>query len=500
MIDVGGTELSAHAECGVFLHCTGIITRCEAEYGRVVSAGDSDGDSLCRRGSVSRAAIVGRDHRVRESDGFTRTEEVEVLIAAVVPAVLVDRETGYQRRGHARIEHAGAPDDVVVSGLRHGHCVGVVQIGKAQGTAVTQGGRAVAFVHRSSAVDNRQRRLVVGAGNRNAHGLHRAVADYHVIGLGDALALAEELQCGVVHRKVPAKRTAARAGAVAQWVSGESAQIAGSTWRDADAMGVDQVDVSEGDAAAGRVVAAVFLGVAGLHAAGDLHLVVGAGDGDSYIPRCRRAMPIIEGDHIGFGSSLTLSQVLGCRIIQGVSPVNGAVCRVGRFTHWRKDEVAQRCGVASRSHERGGMCVAQVYIVKSNSACRIQRVGRAQRRSSLFGYRAGLCADAYCHSVIHASELHLRSGPAERAVAQTNRIGKAVCQGASGSKRLELCLESSRQRSGVVADLAIRRNPDLCPVETGVSTRRLNSAGVLDQEVGRRINLGGSRKTGRVIE
>ncbi len=211
-------------------------------------------------------------------------------------------------------------------------------------------------------------------------------------------------------------------------------------------------------------------------------------------------MPIIDGNHIGFSNSLPLGQVLGCRIIQGVSPVNGAVGCVGCFSHGCKGEVAQRGGIASRSDERGCMRVAQIHIAEGNSARRTQRVARARCRACIFGYRASLNANAHRHTVIHTSKLHLSSGPTERAVAETNRISKAVRQGPSSSKRLKLCLESRRQRSGVVADLAIRRNPDLCTIETGVSTRRLNSARVLDQKIGRCINLGGSRKTGRVIE
>ncbi len=351
MINVARAELAADAERGVFLHRAGIVTGGETEHRCIVATSNGDGHGLRRRSSVSRAAVVGGDHGVREGDGFTRAEEIGVLAGAVVPTVVIDRETGDQCRSHARIERAAAPGDVAVGGVRHSHHVDVVHIGKAQCTAVAQCGRTVAFAHGAGGVGNRQRRPVVGAGDGNGHGLYRAVADRHVIGLGEGLAFAQELHGGVVYREVPAQRTATGAGAVVQWICGEAAQVAGSARCDGDAMGVDQVGVGEGDAAVGGVVATVFLGIAGLHAAGDVHLVVGAGEGDDHILRCRRTMPIVEGDHIGFGSRLTLGQVLGCRIVHGVSPVNGAVGRIGRFNDRGKAEVAQRCGIASRRHE-----------------------------------------------------------------------------------------------------------------------------------------------------
>ncbi|AZC49084.1 hypothetical protein C4K35_1486 [Pseudomonas chlororaphis subsp. piscium] len=90
------------------------------------------------------------------------------------------------------------------------------------------------------------------------------------------------------------------------------------------------------------------------------------------------------------------------------------------------------------------MSVAQIDIAKGNRARRAVRVGRAQRRGRIFGYATGLCAEAHRHTVIRTGKLHLRSGPTERAITETNRIRKAVCQGRSGSKRLKLRLERSR--------------------------------------------------------
>ncbi|MNM51496.1 hypothetical protein D3C81_625570 [compost metagenome] len=156
--------------------------------------------------------------------------------------------------------------------------------------------------------------------------------------------------------------------------------------------------------------------------------------------------------------------------------------------------------VALRRRESRQVRVTQVDVVKDNRAAGRQRVGRVRSGIGVFGHCAGLRAKADCHTIIHARKLHCRGGPTERSIAETYRIGKAVRQQLASSKRLELCLESRGEGSGVVADLTVRGDPDLCTIQTGVRTRRLSPRRILGQEVGRRIRLGGSRKTVRVVE
>ncbi|MNE51198.1 hypothetical protein D3C80_1458160 [compost metagenome] len=67
--------------------------------------------------------------------------------------------------------------------------------------------------------------------------------------------------------------------------------------------------------------------------------------------------------------------------------------------------------VAPRLRERRHVRVIEVDVVKDNRAAGRQRVGRARSGVGVFGYRAGLLAEADRHTIIHARKLHRRGGP-----------------------------------------------------------------------------------------
>ncbi|KPU62107.1 hypothetical protein AN403_6234 [Pseudomonas fluorescens] len=504
-VQVGKAQRPTVAQGGgaiAFAHRPGRVA--DAQRRPVIGAGQGDGHRLRRRDRVGRTAVVAGDHAVGEADGFTGAQEVQVLAAAVVPAGLIDREAGDQRRGLRRTERAAAPEQVVVGGLADGHSVMAVQIGEAQRPAVAQGGRAVAFVHRPARVADAQRWPVVGAGQGDRHVLaHRrpeVVGQRHREHFGLGLARGQVLRRAVVQRVGPAHAARRITGALVADTGHQRTQRTGRCTH-AGHMGViGQVHVAEGEAAAGHR-GAVF----GHRTAFDLgrrhrRCVIGTGNGDGHIPRCRRSMIIADGDQVGFGYCLSLGQVLRRRVVQVVRPLHRTVGCVRGFAYRREHERTKMSSVALRRRERRYVRVIQVDVVKHNRAAGRQRVGRARSGVGVFGHRAGLRAEAEHHTIIHARKLHRRSGPTERSVAEANRIGKAVRQELTSGKRLELFLERRREGSGVVADLTVRGDPDLCTILTGVRTRRLGPRRILDQEVGRSINLGDSRKTVRVVQ
>ncbi len=504
-VQVREAQCTAVAQRGcriAFVHCTGRVG--DGQRRLVVGPGEGDRHRLCCRGRVSRAAVVAGYHGVGEADGFAGAQEVQVLAAAVVPAALIDREARHQRCGLRRVEGTAAPGDVVVGGLADGHHIIAVQVGEAQHTAVAQRGCRVAFVHCPGRVGDRQCRLVVGPGEGDRHVLgHRrpeVVGQRHREHFGLDLALGQVLRRAVAQRIGPAHAARSVACALVAHIGYQRTQRTGRRAHAGHMCIIGQVHVAEGEAAAGHR-GAVF----GHRTAFDLcrrhrRRVIGAGDGDGHILRYRRTMTIADGDPVSFGHCLSLGQVLRRRIAQVVRPLHRTVGLVRGFAYRRERERTKISDVVPRRRERRRVRVAQVDVVKGNRAAGRRRVGRARRANGVFGHHAGLRADAHRHTIIHARKLHRRGGPTERSVAETNRIGKAVRQELASSKRLELYLESTRQSSGVVADLTVRGDPDLCTIQTGVRTRRLSPRRILGQEVGRSISLGGSRKTVRVVE
>ncbi|MNS61367.1 hypothetical protein D3C72_943940 [compost metagenome] len=362
------------------------------------------------------------------------------------------------------------------------------------------------FLHRTGIIARREteHRRVIAAGQGDRHILgHRrpeVVGQRHREHFGLGLALGQVLRRAVVQRIGPAHAARRVARALVVHSGHQRTQRTGRRAH-AGHMGViGQVHVAEGEAAAGHR-GAVF----GHRTAFDFcrrhrWRVIGAGDGDSHILRYRRTMTIADSDQVGFGNCLSLGQVLRRPIAQVVRPLHRTIGSVRGFAYRREHERTKMSSVARRRCERRHVRVTQVDVVKDNGAAGRQRVGRARSGVGVFGHHAGLRLEVDGHPIIHARELHCRGGPTERAVAQAHRIGKAVRQDLASSKRLELCLESRGESSGVVADLAVQGDPDLCTIRTGVRTRRLSPRRILGQEVGRSISLGGSRKTVRVVE
>ncbi|VVN42468.1 hypothetical protein PS647_05521 [Pseudomonas fluorescens] len=415
MIDVGRTELATDAERGVFLHRARIMARRETEHWRVIGAGQGDRHRLRCRSRIARTAIVSGYHGVGEADGFAGAQEVQVLVAAVAPAGLIHRETGDQRGGLRRAKGAAAPDEVVVGGLADRHDVVAVQIGEAQRSAIAQRGRAVAFVHRPGRVVDGQRRLVVGAGQGDRHILgHRrpeVIGQRHREHFGLGLALGQVLRRVVVQRIGPAHATRSVACALVAHIGHQRTQRTGRRAHAGHMCVIGQVYVAEGKAAAGHR-GAVF----GHRPAFDFcrrhrRRVVGAGDSDGHILRYRRTLTIADGDQVSFGYCLSLGQVLRRRIVQVVRPLHRTVGRVRCFAYRREHERTKMSSVAPRLRERRHVRVIEVDVVKDNRAAGRQRVGRARSGVGVFGYRAGLLAEADRHTIIHARKLHRRGGP-----------------------------------------------------------------------------------------
>ena len=148
-------------------------------------------------------AVVGRHHVVREGDGFAGAQEVQVLARAVVPAVLVDREAGHQRRRQRRRSacHRSRRCRCSSSALTVTTSL-VSRSAKLSAPLSVSVAAPSPSLSRPGRVGDRQRRLVVGAGDRDRHrgrrrgGIARAavVGRHHVVREGDGFAGAQEVQ------------------------------------------------------------------------------------------------------------------------------------------------------------------------------------------------------------------------------------------------------------------------------------------------------------------
>ncbi|MNG84045.1 hypothetical protein D3C76_280220 [compost metagenome] len=201
----------------------------------------------------------------------------------------------------------------------------MIDVGRAELAADAEGG---VLLHSANIVagGEAEHRCVIAAGDGDRHGLGHCrpeiVSQRHREHFGLGLTLSQVLRRAVVQRIGPAHGARRVAGALVADIGHQRTQRTG--WRaHAGHMGViGQVHIAEGETAAGHR-GAVF----GHRTVFDFRRrhrwpVIGAGDSDSHILRCRRTMPITDSDQVGFGDCLSLGQVLRRRIAQVVRPLH----------------------------------------------------------------------------------------------------------------------------------------------------------------------------------
>ena len=103
--------------------------------------------------------------------------------------------------------------------------------------------------------------------------------------------------------------------------------------------------------------------------------------------------------------------------------------------------------------------------------------------------------------IIHAGNLDARGSPAQRAVGHANGIGKRIRERLARAQVQKLLLERCGKGGGVVPDLAVAGDPDLCAVGAPVGGSCFGAAQILRQQVGWRVSaFRGGRGAGAVVE
>ncbi len=454
----------------------------------------------------------------RNGEGFRRSiAGTEVLQRAVGDVVGPSCCAGRGARAFAHRTNRQRAAQRVAGCRRNAGRVHVDQVDvvECDRTAVRERRIRIVFARRADRIGarHRNRRPIIGAGDGHRHHLADQAAvtivDRDGEIFGHTLAGGQVLRRRVVQRVGPAHRTRLGRRELAHAAQREGAERRGVTRRrrEARAVGVDQVDVVERDRAcrAQRVGGTrrrrrVFGYRAALHAASDRRPVVGAGDGHGYRLADRAAVAITDRDDEIFGCGLARRQVLRRRVVQRVGPADRTVGRIGRLVDRRQRKRSERGAVARRRREDRAVGVGQVDIVERHRARCGQRVACTRRCGRILGHHTALRGARDRHAIIRATDPHGRRGPAERAVGEPDGIGESVREVFAGRQALELGHDGGAERAGVVTNPTIRGNPDLCSHRTAVVAEALRSRRVLSQEVCRRIDLGGSRYAGSIIE
>ncbi|MNO79538.1 hypothetical protein D3C76_707090 [compost metagenome] len=404
VIDVGRAELASDAKGSVFLHGANIVAGRETEHWRVVAAGNGDGHQLGVHATQA-VSDLHRKHVIMTLANLQRLNRTGDTIGAIGQRVnpLAGVVHG-DRAVDARIRTRNAPG-------RRGI---VIDVGRTELAIHSERG---VFLHRTGIIARREtehwRIVAAGQGDRHVLGHRRpeVIGQRHREHFGLGLALGQVLRRVVVQRIGPAHATRSVACALVAHIGHQRTQRTGRRAHAGHMCVIGQVYVAEGKAAAGHR-GAVF----GHRPAFDFcrrhrRRVVGAGDSDGHILRYRRTLTIADGDQVSFGYCLSLGQVLRRRIVQVVRPLHRTVGRVRCFAYRREHERTKMSSVAPRLRERRHVRVIEVDVVKDNRAAGRQRVGRARSGVGVFGYRAGLLAEADRHTIIHARKLHRRGGP-----------------------------------------------------------------------------------------
>ncbi len=212
------------------------------------------------------------------------------------------------------------------------------------------------------------------------------------------------------------------------------------------------------------------------------------------------------GDRVGeyVRGRLSLRQSIGVavRVVERVEPIPGRID--GQRAVGAGDAGADMAGrgstgIAARHARHGqdivgiGIAVVRKHVAGGRGLAREDRVARAHTG---FDDLTGVDIGGGDRRIVYAGDLHRGGGPAERAVAETNRIGETVGECLALSQLIDPG-ESGRTQSGrVVSDLAIRRDPD-----SGAQLAVVDcSDGILLQQVARGTAVGTAILVAAVVE
>ncbi|MNQ64346.1 hypothetical protein D3C85_787650 [compost metagenome] len=152
----------------------------------------------------------------------------------------------------------------------------------------------------------------------------------------------------------------------------------------------------------------------------------------------------------------------------------------------------------------GAIAVAANHVGLGDEGRGAVHVAGVEVAAGALGYvdlgQAGGAGAGDDRRIVAAGKGDLCGGPAQGAIPEADRIGEGVAQRLSCRERLQGVFERCRQRAGIVADLAIRGDPDPGAIQAGVIADVFESGGVLGEEIGGSIALGGGGQTLRVVQ
>ena len=323
-----------------------------------------------------------------------------------------------------------------------------------------------------------------------------AVIDRDHIAFGHALPLRQVLRGSVVQRIVPLHRAVGRIGRLADRIEREGAErgaIAGRC-RKRCGMAVAEIDIVEADRADGiqrirriRRRRCVLHHGPALDTRTDGRRVFGAVNGHRHRLGDRAAMAVIDRDHVAFGHTLPLRQILRGSVVQRIVPLHRAVGRIGRLADRIEREGAERGAIAGRCRKRCGMAVAEIDIVEADRADGIQRIRRIRRRRCVLHHGPALDTRGDRRPVVGAGDLDGQARRAGAAVIVGIGIAEDVRHLLAFGQRLDVRLRIV-QRVGVAAvRVQVQRAVSAGYIVGNIAGRAVNgrdSMGILNVDVG----------------